>query len=211
VVHFLNGLFKAGLVGRHASLRVVARFGLPAIAAAFAGAWVLLRLADLPPLATFTLFGHPMAIHPAKFIIGLLLLVFSLLETVPGLAPPAFGPSLLPVGGLLSGFFGGLSGMQGALRSAFLIRAGLSKEEFIGTNVLIACLVDIARLGVYVPALSGQRAHLDHAVLAAAVLAAFAGAAAGNFYLRKITLRALQRLVAVMLGLVAIGLMTGLL
>ena len=33
-----------------------------------------------------------------------------------------------------SGFFGGLSGMQGALRSAFLARAGLSKEAFVASG-----------------------------------------------------------------------------
>jgi uncharacterized membrane protein YfcA len=189
----------------------VVRFGLPAIAAAFAGAWVLLRLTDLPPLAEYALFGHPMTIRPARFVVGLLLLGFSLLEAAPGLASLAFDPGLLPVGGLLSGFFGGLSGMQGALRSAFLIRAGLSKEAFIGTGVVVACLVDLSRLGVYIPTLLRQRAELDDTVLVAAVLAAFAGAVAGNRYLRKVTLRALQRLVALMLVLVASGLMIGLL
>ena len=43
VVHFLNGLFKLLLVGRHADRRTVLRFGIPAIPAAFLGAWLLLR------------------------------------------------------------------------------------------------------------------------------------------------------------------------
>src|SRR5215510_3086206 len=58
VVHFLNGLFKLALVGRHANRRIVIRFGVPAIVAAFAGAWLLIQLSDLPPLATYTLFGR---------------------------------------------------------------------------------------------------------------------------------------------------------
>lgn len=210
-VHFLNSLFKLGLVGRQADRRVVLAFGLPAIIAAFAGAWLLLRLADLPALFEYSLMGRPTAVLPAKFVVGLLLLVFTLLELVPRLSSITFGPKLLPVGGLLSGFFGGVSGMQGALRSAFLIRAGLSKEAFIGTGVVIACLIDLSRLGVYVPSLIRHGAALDYPVLVTAVIAAFAGAVAGNRYLKKMTLQALQRVVAAMLLIVAAGLIVGLL
>ena len=195
VVHFLNGLFKLALVGRHANRRVVLLFGLPAIAAAYLGARLLVGLAD----------------QTAKVIIGVLLICFTLLELSPRLSKISFPPKWLPLGGVLSGFFGGLSGMQGALRSAFLIRAGLSKEAFIGTGVVIACLIDVARLVEYVPNILTARAGLDFVMLATAVLAAFAGAVVGNRYLKKMTLERVQRLVAVMLLLVAIGLMTGVL
>lgn len=53
------------------------------------------------------------------------------------------------IGGVLSGFFGGLSGQQGAFRSAFLLHAGLDPQRFIATNAAIATLVDITRLVVY--------------------------------------------------------------
>ena len=54
------------------------------------------------------------------------------------------------LGGLLSGFFGGLSGHQGALRSAFLAKAGLTTERFVGSNAVIGFLVDLTRIAVYV-------------------------------------------------------------
>lgn len=155
-VHFLNSLFKLALVGRRAEARIVLAFGVPAIGAAFVGAWLLLRLAGLPPFAEYTFFGRPTEIYPAKFVVGLLLLGFTAIEFSPALAARTLPVKWMPVGGLLSGFFGGLAGMQGALRSAFLIRAGLSKEVFIGTGVVIACLVDLSRLGVYVPTLLAQ-------------------------------------------------------
>ncbi len=211
VVHFLNGLFKLFLVGRYADRRVVLRFGLPAIVAAFLGARLLLGLVDLPPLGSYELMGRQVFLLPAKFAVGVLLAAFTVLELSPRLSAITFPPKWLPLGGLLSGFFGGLSGMQGALRSAFLIRAGLSKEAFIGTGVVIACLIDIARLVEYVPNVLGRRSELDYPMLATAVLAAFAGAFAGNRYLKKMTLESLQRVVAVMLLLVALGLMAGLL
>lgn len=211
VVHFLNGLFKLALVGRYADRATVLRFGLPAIAAALFGAWVLLWLAGVKPVYSYAAFGRELHMTAVNLIIGLLLLAFALIEVVPRLRHMSFGPAYMPLGGLLSGFFGGLSGMQGALRSAFLARAGLSKEAFVASGVVIGCLIDFSRLGVYSTSIADVGTQLDYALLAAAVLAAFAGAALGNRYLKKLTLAGIQRIVAAMLFLVAAGLMTGVL
>ncbi|MEO7432862.1 MAG: TSUP family transporter, partial [Dokdonella sp.] len=149
VVHFLNGLFKLALTARHADRRVVLLFGVPACVMAVAGAWVLTWLVDSHPLVVYVIAGHAFEVTAVKLVVGLLLLVFASLELIPRFQTLAFGARYLPVGGLLSGFLGGLAGMQGALRSAFLARAGLSKEAFIGTGVVIACLIDVSRLAVY--------------------------------------------------------------
>ena len=211
VVHFLNSLFKLALTGRHADRQVVTRFGLPAIAMSFLGAWVLIYLADIAPVYTYTAFGEPVSVTPVKLVVGLLLLLFAALELFPRFRNLSFGAQYMPLGGVLSGFFGGLSGMQGALRSAFLSRAGLSKEAFIATGVVIACLIDFSRLAIYANALVSARANFDYGLLAAAVVAAFTGAALGNNYLRKMTMPGIQRMVAAMLFLVALGLVSGLL
>jgi hypothetical protein len=47
-------------------------------------------------------------------------------------------------------------------------------------------------------------------LLGGAVLAAFAGAAVGNQWLQKLTMGGVRRIVAVMLLLVAVGLVAGL-
>jgi uncharacterized protein len=211
VVHFLNGLFKLLLVGRDADRRTVLRFGLPAIAAAFVGAWLLLRLAATSPIVTYTLLGLPATILPAKLAVGVLLLVITALELSPRYEHIAFPSKYVPLGGVLSGFFGGVSGMQGALRSAFLIRLGLSKEAFIGTGVVVATLIDISRLGVYAKRLVSHHSELNYTVLAVAVVCAFLGALLGNRFLRKLTIRALQRIVGIMLVVVALALIVGIL
>lgn len=211
VVHFLNSLFKLVLTGRHADRRVVLRFGVPAIAMSFVGAWVLVWLARIDPVFSYTAFGHALSVAPVKLVVGLLLLLFAAVELHPRWSKLSFGARYVPLGGLLSGFFGGLSGMQGALRSAFLSRAGLTKEAFIATGVVIACLIDFARLIVYSSSLSPDAVRLDYGLLAAAVLAAFAGAALGNHYLGKMTMPGIQRIVAVMLFVVALGLVAGIL
>ncbi len=211
IVHFLNGLFKLGLVGRHANLQVLLRFGLPALLMSMLGAWTLVWLSSIAPAFSYTAFGRAMSVTPVKLVVGIVLLLFALLELAPRFRNLSFELKHMPLGGMLSGFFGGLSGMQGALRSAFLSRAGLSKEAFIATGVVIACLIDVSRLAVYYSSLSLESARLDFGLLTAAVLAAFAGAALGNHFLKKMTMPSVQRVVSVMLFAVAFGLISGLL
>ena len=209
VVHFLNGLFKLALVGRFADRRVLLRFGLPAIVFAVLGAWLLDQLSDLPVWYSYQVGERTLQVTAIKLVIGILLIFFALFEWIPALRKLSFPARLLPLGGALSGFFGGLSGMQGALRSAFLLRAGLDKQAFIATGVVIACLIDVSRLGVYSNAIVAHSGSTDWALLAAAVVSAFAGAWLGNRYLQKMTLPGVQQVVALLLFCVAIGLISG--
>ena len=210
VVHISNNLFKLGLVGRVADRRAVIRFGLPAMAFAFIGAFLLVWVSSLPSLSSYELAGRQLEVTPVKLTIGLLLIVFALFDLLPALADLSFPSRYLPVGGGLSGFFGGLSGNQGALRSAFLIRAGLSKEAFIATGVVVAVIVDVARLAVYGTTFAVAGVIDNWQLLLTAVLSAFAGAVVGRRLMKKVTLRAVQILVGVMLLVIAAGLIAGL-
>jgi uncharacterized protein len=210
VVHALNNLFKCWLLGRHADGAVVLKFGLPAILAALLGARVLLYLSDLQPLFQYQVWGREVQVMPVKLVIAVLMVVFALFELAPRRAPGALTPRYLPLGGVVSGFFGGLSGHQGALRSAFLIRAGLTKESFIATGVVISVMVDIPRIVMYGATMPGLGLSDNRPLLAAAVLAAFAGAWLGNRWLAKVTLRLVQLLVTLMLLAIAAALGSGL-
>lgn len=216
VVHLANNLFKIGLVGRDADWRVVLRFGLPAAMAAIGGASLLALFAGLPALAHYELWGQTHEITPVKAAIGLLITAFALLELWPRFANMAFPPHWLPVGGLLSGFFGGLSGNQGALRSAFLIKAGLSKQAYVGTGAACTVLVDTVRLTVYGAAFlaGGWQVMQDDnhgGLVLAATLAAFLGAYVGKRLLKKATLRFVELTVAGMMVFIGTGLAAGLL
>jgi len=138
-----------------------------------------------------------------------LLIFFSLMDLLPFLKKLQFGREKLPIGGLLSGFFGGLSGNQGALRSAFLIKAGLSKEAFIGTGVVIAAFIDVTRLSVYATKFSQSGLNENLQLVIIATLAAMAGAFIGNKLLKKVTLAFVQTFVAIMLMGIALALGLG--
>jgi uncharacterized membrane protein YfcA len=148
-------------------------------------------------------------VTPVKLTIAILLLFFSLMEVVPYLRKIEFGKNKLVLGGVLSGFFGGLSGHQGALRSAFLIRSGLSKEAFIATGIVIACMIDISRLGVYSTRFLKSGLQENLTLVIAATLAAFAGAFLGSRLLAKVTLSTIQMIVTVMLIVLSLGIGLG--
>ena len=210
IVHFLNNIFKLILVGKKADKQVVLRFGIPAVIAALIGAWLLLQMTDLKPLFSYTIGDRVFEVSAVKFIISVLLIIFALIDLIPYFNKLQFGKDKLPIGGALSGFFGGLSGNQGALRTAFLIKTGLSKESFIATATVVSTFVDFTRLSVYATRFAKSGLHENITVVVCATLAAITGAFIGNKLLKKITLKFIQKLVAIMLIIVSIALGSGL-
>jgi len=209
IVHFFNNIFKLILVGNKADKDTLIRFGIPAVIAAFLGAWLLLHIPDAKPLFSYEMFGRVFEVFPVKFIISILLIIFAGMDLIPYFSKLQFGKNKLPLGGALSGFFGGLSGNQGALRSAFLIKAGLSKEAFIGTAVVVSAFVDFTRLSVYATRFTKSGLTENLTLVIIATLSAFAGAYIGNKLLKKVTLHFMQILVAVMLIILSIALAAG--
>lgn len=209
IVHFLNNLFKFMLFRKHINLPVVLKFGLPSVVAALAGAVLLNQLNRFAPLTSYMIGTSVFHISILKVVIGILMIVFACFELIPRLKNLSMDPKYLPVGGILSGFFGGLSGHQGALRSVFLLRLRLSKEQFIATGIAIACIIDISRLSVYAVNIQKTSVSLNYTWLAAASASAFAGAWLGNRLLKKITISFLQNIVAIFIILFSIALIAG--
>ena len=191
-------------------MQVLMRFGIPAVLAAILGSWLLLNITDLQPLFSYEVSGKTFEVYPVKFIISILLIIFASIDLIPYFSKLQFGKDKLSLDGALSGFFGGLSGNQGALRSAFLIKAGLSKEAFIATAIVVSSFVDFTRLTVY--ATRFTKAGLDEnlIVVISATFAGIVGAFIGNKLLKKVTLKFIQTLVAIMLIMISLALGAGL-
>ena len=198
IVHFLNNLFKLSLIGKNINKKTVLDFGIPSIFGAIVGAYLLTFISKMNPIFEYTFYDHTFQVMPVKLTIAILLLLFALFEIIPKLSQLEFDTKYLKIGGLLSGFFGGLSGNQGALRTVFLIRANLSKESFIATGAVIACIVDVIRLSVYGEQIF-KNTELNYSLIIISTISAFIGAFIGNKLLKKVTIVTIKYVVSVVL------------
>lgn len=173
LVHLLNNLFKGTLVRKLVDWHTVYRFGIPALFAAVVGAYLLTYLDG----------------RIASIVIGWVLISFALLELQPWFQRLTFPKKYIPLGGLLTGFMGGLSGQQGALRSMFLLKSDFDAQQFIATGVLIAVLIDVARIPTYIFGLSDvsteQLTQHNLLLVGFGTVCAFIGAWIGAKYMKK--------------------------
>lgn len=211
IVHFANNIFKLGLIGLHADKEIIIKFGIPGVLAALFGALLLGWLTSLQPVAQYAFVGKTFTIMPVKLIIGIIIIAFIALELSPSFSSITLDKKLLPLGGCISGFFGGISGNQGAFRSMFLLKAGLNKQQFIATGVVLAVMVDLSRMLIYgVNAVAAQK-NVDWLLVIVATFSAFIGAFVGSRLIKKMTIRSIQLIVSGLLVLVALGLIMGVL
>ncbi|HDR15483.1 MAG TPA: sulfite exporter TauE/SafE family protein [Desulfobacteraceae bacterium] len=215
IVHGANNVFKIGLVGRHAEKTLVFRFGVPAIIAAFAGAAALGYVSHFGEIARYSLGSRTAVINPIKLTMGMLMLIFALFELLPRMRGLKFDRKYLVLGGLLSGFFGGFSGHQGALRSAFLAKVGVSTEAFVGTNAVIGFMVDMARIATYaglffLAKTTSPIGRDQWPLILTGTVSAFIGIMIGKRFLHKITMKTVQTLTGVLLLGIAFALGSGL-
>ncbi|MDO9000213.1 MAG: sulfite exporter TauE/SafE family protein [Bacteroidota bacterium] len=189
-VHFLNNLFKLGLVFKNINWKIALKFGIPSLIAAFLGAWSLKYIEQIDVIIGSYFFnGNEFTITWPGLLIGLLIVLFALIELIPKLSEISFSEGLLVLGGLLSGFFGGFSGHQGSIRSAFLLRLKLEKAAFIATGVFIACLVDVIRISLYTSFSVLKSEQTNFKLLLLAVFFAWIGAFVGNKLFKKTSIQ----------------------
>ncbi len=214
LVHLLNNLFKSGLLRVRADWRMVLTFGLPAVPAAVLGAWLLSLLGASTRLFEWSLFQTRFGPTAAALAVGLLMIALSLLELQPWFNRLRAPARLMPVGGALTGFLGGLTGQQGALRSIFLLRAGLPPDRFIATGVMIALLVDLSRLTTYAASFgaAGLTPTGREALLAGVgAIAAIAGSFVASRHIDKVTVASVRLMVAALMLLIGSALVAGML
>ncbi|HEY5235856.1 MAG TPA: sulfite exporter TauE/SafE family protein [Rhabdochlamydiaceae bacterium] len=195
VVHLVHSLLRTGLLWKAINWKIVIRFGIPALIAVIPGALALQALSQIAPLKKYTFFAIHGEISILHLCIGLLLIMFATMEMFPN----KIRVKNLMLGGVLSGFFGGLSGNQGAIRSAFLINTHLGKEAFIGTNAIIGAVVDIFRIVIYSWSFGQLLIHIDKALLGTALGGALAGIFLGMILLKKVTIGFIQKVIVALL------------
>jgi uncharacterized protein len=202
VVHLVHNLLRSGLLWSKINWPVAARFGIPALVALIPGVWLLQTLSFQEPLFDYS-WGQISWLH---LLIGFLLIFFGTLELANKQGVPNGN---LALGGVLSGFFGGLSGNQGVFRSLFLVGVKLSKEAFISTGAIISTAIDLLRLTLYGFAFGPLIAERAAFLLLAAILGAFAGIGIGLKFLPKISMRSVRKGVIVLIYVFGFLLMAG--
>lgn len=114
VAHLANNLYKVALMARHADRGITPIFAGFSVIGALARAWLLTLLAGGHTLHTYTMSGRSFEVTMIGLVIGIMMIAFAILELTPATSKWGLPRTLLWLGGLLSGFFGGLSGHQGA-------------------------------------------------------------------------------------------------
>jgi len=204
IVHLLSSIVKSSF-NRDINWSIAFYFGISSIFFAVLGSILLTELSNYPTYVydlTETTFTRPVSL--LSFLIGIIMLVFSFIEVL------LKGKSLrLPlwVGGAMSGFMGGLSGHQGALRSVFLMKEVKEVNQFVSTGALIGLATDLVRNAVYLNTIQWEE--IDLTLLLLTAMAAILGVLVGTMALSKVNIRAIQVLVSFGMALLGTAMMLG--
>ncbi len=188
IVHLFNNILKVALTSRSIHWHLFRNFGLPALLFAFIGAQLLNAVKDTIGAQLTPVFGG-------------IFILFALLELF-NWKLPLQGPWAMRIGGILSGFFGGFSGHQGALRALFLSKLKMEPIVFVATTALISLLVDLTRVSVYFTGSWFYNGYPTQ-VMFYAVPGALVGTLVGKKYIQKVNHAKLSIIVG--LALLAMG------
>ena len=204
IVHFLNNVFKFLLMRRSVNWKILLPFGAAAIPTAFLGAYLITEFDknDIM-IATYELYDRSFSVYLLNVIYAVILIAFALIELIPKWSL-SFSKQSLWVGGAISGFFGGLSGHQGALRTAFLVKYKLEKEVFLATGIAVAMIVDVVRLTVYSQKYKLHTLQDSWQYVIIALSAALLGAITGKLLLKKMKMKFLTNFISIVM--IAFGL-----
>lgn len=188
--HLFNNLFKIRLFWEKIDFRTFFYFGIPSICFAFVGAALI-------------------AILPLD-VISKILAAFLIVYAVYSLFKPKLaieknkGTAVL--GGSLSGFFAGLIGLGGAIRSSFLVVFDFPKEVYIATSAMIAVVIDLTRIPTYI--LTGSvQASSELYLIPFLIVSAYFGVRSGKILLNRIDQLTFRRIVSIALLLVGLKLL----
>ncbi|MDD3641544.1 MAG: sulfite exporter TauE/SafE family protein [Atribacterota bacterium] len=133
IIHWFGNLWKIVLFRKGFNLRLLLLFGLTGFLTSYLGASLSLGSNEeiLLRILGIFLFGYAL---------------FLILQS--DFRVPAVNTTAL-LGGSLSGFFAGVFGIGGAIRSMFLSAFNLPKEVYIATAGAIGLLVDSTRIVTY--------------------------------------------------------------
>jgi len=187
VIHFSGDVWKMILFRKGFDWKLVLTFGITGIITSYIGARVVFSASQDILL---------------RILGGFMLAYVIFLLFKPGFKVPRKNMTAITGGGL-SGFFAGIFGVGGAIRTLFLSAFDLPKAVFVATTGAIAFLIDSTRITTYL--INGVR--LEDAYLwgfLAFIPASFAGTALAKKLVDKIPQRWFRMVVALFLFVMGI-------
>ena len=135
-------------------------------------------------------------------IIGIFLVILPILTISEGWTGYRIPDANDRIGGFGSGFMGGLSGHQGALRAMFLKRRLSDKMAYAATASILALCVDLTRIPVYI-FFNNTEVFENIDLLIPLTICALLGVQVGKLFLEKMKSDTIHN--AIMVGIVASG------
>jgi uncharacterized membrane protein YfcA len=112
------------------------------------------------------------------------------------------------LGGALSGFFGGLVGNQGGIRTAAMLGFEVNKRQFVATTTAVALLIDMARVPIYLAVETAELARM-WPMLALATIGVIIGTLFGEKLLARVPEQRFRMIVGVLLLLLGVSFLIG--
>ncbi|MFH1632023.1 MAG: sulfite exporter TauE/SafE family protein [bacterium] len=189
ILHWFNDIWKITLFRKGIKWKLIFSFGIPGVALSYLGASLI--------------FSAPEEL--LSRVLGVFLAAYSIYL----FADPKFKiSSSIPTavtGGALSGFFAGIFGLGGAIRSAFLAAFNLPKSVYLATAGAIALVIDTTRVATYF----AEGVRLDYMLLVGFIIfipASFYGAKIAQLVVGKIPQKKFRLVIAVFLILAGVKL-----
>lgn len=133
IIHWFGNVWKISLFRSGFDFKLIALFGVSGFLASYAGAALSLDVDQNILLR----------------LLGIFLMAYSFSLIFKSNIKIQAGTKTALFGGTLSGFFAGMFGIGGAIRSAFLLIYDLPKTVYIATAGAIGLLVDSTRIVTY--------------------------------------------------------------
>ena len=188
IVHGAHNAMKSRMLRQHIDGDALRRFGWALLIGALVGA---LLQSVIPP-------------DPLLLLVGIALIVLPVLKLSESWTSIRLPEAEDRLGGFGSGFLGGLTGHQGALRAMFLKQRLPDKSEYAATAAVLALVVDATRIPIYLWN-DGTVLTVDTWLLGGFVIAALIGAQIGRIWLEKWKSDDIQK--GIMVGLVLSGML----
>lgn len=186
IVHGAHNAAKYFSLKEHVDFSAIKRYGIWLVLGAIIGA----LLQNMVPQ------------NPLLLVIGCFLIILPILTISEGWTGYKIPESNDRIGGFGSGFMGGLSGHQGALRAMFLSRRLTDKMTFAATASILALCVDLTRIPIYLIFRPEEITDQLNLILVL-VLAALIGVQVGKRWLKKWKSQTIHN--GIMIGIIASG------